>query len=50
LITLTPGTLSLDISPDHKTLYIHAMHVDDVDEFRQEIKQRMERRVMEVFQ
>jgi multicomponent Na+:H+ antiporter subunit E len=49
LITLTPGTLSLDVSPDRKTLYIHAMHVDDVEEFRQDIKQRMERRVMEVF-
>ncbi|MBW2487296.1 MAG: Na+/H+ antiporter subunit E, partial [Deltaproteobacteria bacterium] len=49
LITLTPGTLSLDVSPDRKTLYVHAMHVDDVEEFRQDIKQRMERRVMEVF-
>ncbi len=49
LITLTPGTLSLDVSPDRKTLYIHAMHVDDVEQFRQDIKQRMERRVMEVF-
>jgi multisubunit Na+/H+ antiporter MnhE subunit len=25
------------------------MHVDDVEQFRQDIKQRMERRVMEVF-
>jgi multicomponent Na+:H+ antiporter subunit E len=49
LITLTPGTLSLDVSPDRKTLYIHAMHVDDVEQFRKDIKQRMERRVMEVF-
>lgn len=49
LITLTPGTLSLDVSPDRKMLYIHAMHVQDVQKFRQNIKQRMERRVMEVF-
>ncbi|MGD2100285.1 MAG: Na+/H+ antiporter subunit E [Desulfobacterales bacterium] len=49
LITLTPGTLSLDVSPDRKTLYIHAMHVDDVEQFRRDIKQRMERRVIEVF-
>ena len=49
LITLTPGTLSLDVSPDRKTLYIHAMHVRDVEKFRRDIKQRMERRVMEVF-
>ena len=49
LITLTPGTLSLDVSPDRKTLYIHAMHVRDVDKFRQDIKARLERRVIEVF-
>ena len=49
LITLTPGTLSLDVSPDRKTLYIHAMHVQDVDKFRQDIKVRLERRVIEVF-
>ena len=49
LITLTPGTLSLDVSPDRKTLYIHAMHVRDVEKFRNDIKLRLERRVMEVF-
>jgi multicomponent Na+:H+ antiporter subunit E len=48
-ITLTPGTLSLDVSPDRKTLYVHAMYVDDPDEFRNDIKQRLERRVIEVF-
>ncbi len=48
-ITLTPGTLSLDVSPDRKTLYVHAMYVDDVDIFRREIKEQIERRVIEVF-
>jgi multicomponent Na+:H+ antiporter subunit E len=48
-ITLTPGTLSLDVSPDGGTLFVHAMYVDDPDTFRREIKQRLERRVMEVF-
>ncbi len=49
LITLTPGTLSLDVSRDRKILYIHAMHVGNVDKFRDDIKTRLERRVMEVF-
>ena len=49
LITLTPGTLSLDVSRDRKILYIHAMHVGDVDKFRHDIKVRLERRVREVF-
>jgi multicomponent Na+:H+ antiporter subunit E len=48
LITLTPGTLSLDVSPDRKTLYIHTMWVDDPEAFRREIKDGFERRVLEL--
>jgi multicomponent Na+:H+ antiporter subunit E len=50
LITLTPGTLSLDVSADRRVLYVHSMYVDDVEQFRREIKEGFERRVMEVFQ
>jgi multicomponent Na+:H+ antiporter subunit E len=48
LITLTPGTLSLDVSADRRTLYVHAMYVDDLEAFRREIKDGFERRVMEL--
>lgn len=48
LITLTPGTLSLDVSPARDVLYIHAMYVDDVESFRRRIKERMEHQVREV--
>ena len=48
LVTLTPGTLSLDVSEDRKTLYIHAMRVEDPDTFRKEIKDGFERRVLEL--
>jgi multicomponent Na+:H+ antiporter subunit E len=50
LITLTPGTLSLDISGDRKVLYIHAMYIDDgdIEGVRRHIKRGFERRVMEV--
>jgi multicomponent Na+:H+ antiporter subunit E len=48
LITLTPGTLSLDVSADRKVLYVHTLYVDDVDEFRCHIKQGFERRVREL--
>jgi multicomponent Na+:H+ antiporter subunit E len=48
LITLTPGTLSLDVSSDRKVLYIHAMFMDDPDEVRREIKEGFERRLLEV--
>ena len=50
LITLTPGTLSLDVSEDHKTLYVHGMYVGDPDQFRKDIKQGFERRVKEVLE
>lgn len=50
LISLTPGTLSLDVSDDRRVLYIHAMYVDDPDELRHEIKAGFERRVLEVFE
>ena len=48
LISLTPGTLSLDVSPDRRTLYVHAMFIDDPQSTTEEIKQGMERRLMEV--
>ena len=52
MISLTPGTLSIDISKDGKTLYIHAMYIDDgdVDAVRKEIKEGMEARLLRVTQ
>jgi multicomponent Na+:H+ antiporter subunit E len=50
LITLTPGTLSLDLSPDRRVLYVHAMYIGKagVEGARQHIKEGLERRVLEV--
>lgn len=48
LITLTPGTLSLDVSDDRRVLYIHTLDVDDVDALRVSLKQTLERRLLEV--
>ena len=33
LISLTPGTLSVDVSTDRSTLYVHAMNVDDPEDY-----------------
>ncbi len=46
LITMTPGTLSLDISPDRRTLYVHAMYIRDPEKLRADIKENLERRVL----
>ena len=48
LISLTPGTLSLDLSEDRRILYIHVMFLDDIEGTRQQIKQGLEKRVLEV--
>jgi multicomponent Na+:H+ antiporter subunit E len=48
LITLTPGTLSLDVSEDRRVLYIHTLDVEDVDALRLNLKQSLERRLLEV--
>ena len=48
LISLTPGTLSLDVSDDRKVLYIHAMFLDYEEELRNNLKE-MEHRALELF-
>ena len=48
LITLTPGTLSLDVSDDKRVLYVHAMFIDDVAKFKRNLKQELEKRLLEV--
>ena len=48
LITLTPGTLSLDVSDDKKVLYVHAMYIRDREQFVQSIKQGFEKRLLEI--
>ncbi len=47
MISLTPGTLSLDISDDRRVLYVHFMFLDEPAAARREIKEGLERRVLE---
>jgi multicomponent Na+:H+ antiporter subunit E len=50
LITLTPGTLVIDLSPDNKILYVHAMDITDAKESIDSIKNTFEKAIMEVSQ
>jgi len=50
LITLTPGTLGLDVSNDRKILFVHVFHLDDGGKFRQELKNGYERRIKELME
>ena len=48
-ITLTPGTVSSDLSDQGHSLLVHVLHTDDPDAVRDEIKTRYERRLLEIF-
>ncbi|WP_081208537.1 Na+/H+ antiporter subunit E [Salegentibacter sediminis] len=49
MISLTPGTLSLDVSNDKKVLFVHAMYITDKEEFIQGIKNGFEKRLLDIF-
>lgn len=47
LISLTPGTLSLDVSADRRILYVHAMDLDEgPDALRADVRDALESRVL----
>ncbi|ODT81648.1 MAG: cation:proton antiporter [Pelagibacterium sp. SCN 64-44] len=50
MITLTPGTISVDVSPDRSVLYVHALTLADRDSMIAEIKNGFEKKVAEVFE
>lgn len=49
-ITMTPGTVSSDLSACGRALLVHALDTDDPDAVRDQIKQRYERRLKEIFE
>lgn len=48
-ITLTPGTLTVDVTPDRKFLLVHALDARDPDSIRESIANGFERQIMEAF-
>lgn len=48
MISLTPGTLIMDVSEDKKSLYIHVMYLNDPEAFIKEMKTGLERRLLEI--
>lgn len=45
MLTLTPGTVTIDVSDDTGYLYMHVMDLDDPDRFRRGVKRGYERRM-----
>ena len=48
-ISLTPGTVSAELSQDRKWLYVHALHTEDEAELIRQIKSRYEAPIKEIF-
>lgn len=48
LVTMTPGTLSLDVSPDRRFLYVHAIYLQNIENVRGHISEDLQSRVLEV--
>ena len=42
MITLTPGTLTLDISADRRYLFVHTLNLDDPEDVKREIRTAFE--------
>ena len=49
MITLTPGTLSVDVADDRSVLYVHTLHLVDRETLIAEIANGFERKIAEVF-
>ncbi len=50
LISLTPGTLSLDVSDDRKTLMVHAMFADDPEAVAAQLQNTIQKWVREALE
>jgi multicomponent K+:H+ antiporter subunit E len=49
-ITMTPGTVSADLSADGRSLLVHCLETDDPKGTVDGIKDRYERRLLEIFE
>ena len=47
MISLTPGSLTLDVSADRTMIYVHVMFLDDIESARREIKEKIEKPLLE---
>lgn len=49
IITMTPGTLSAELSPDRRHLLVHCFHLEDATATVEQIKRRYEAPLLEIF-
>ncbi|MBE0643395.1 MAG: Na+/H+ antiporter subunit E [Bacteroidetes bacterium] len=49
LVTMTPGTMSIDVSEDRCVLFVHHMFLPDPEEARRQIEEDYVQRIREIF-
>ncbi|MDA0999324.1 MAG: Na+/H+ antiporter subunit E [bacterium] len=49
-ITLTPGTLSVDVSTDASTIFVHTLDIDHPDEVRKAIRRGLENPIIKAIE
>lgn len=50
LVSMTPGSLSIELSEDRRLLYIHAIYLEDPERFRRKVKNQFEKRIQKIFE
>jgi multicomponent K+:H+ antiporter subunit E len=50
MISITPGSIPLALSPDARTLLVHVLHLEDEQAFVSKVKERYERPLTEILE
>ena len=50
VLSLTPGTVSAGLSPDHTRLLLHVLDLEDADDLVAQVKSRYEAPLLEIFE
>jgi len=50
IVTLTPGTLTLDVSADKRRLFVHIFHAPNPEKTIASLKRGFERRIQRIFE
>lgn len=50
LLSMTPGSLSVELSPDRKRLYVHSMYLEDPEAFKLKVKNTFEKKIKQIFE
>ncbi|HWF60444.1 MAG TPA: Na+/H+ antiporter subunit E [Nitrospira sp.] len=50
MISITPGSIPLELSPDARTMLVHVLDLEDEEAFIAKVKERYERPLMEILE